>query len=407
MPLSSPRYAVFVLWQSLVVKSYRSFFACLAEGSPCRVALAAPERFRELGNQDVECAPFEPPFTASSTGTLASLDTAGLSLRAKSLHVQATWYRGLARALRSFFGGEGRRIFLCMSEPYSVTALLSWVAMRLSLRRDVVFVCCAMQNIHKRFPWPLAWMQAFVLRRCSAILTLGREHQEVLRRHGYRGECWDFPLWFDSRQFRPSESTEKLSSSGPVTIGYAGGLTEAKGVPDLIQALHILASDPKLSIRVRFVGGGPLADAVHACCTALRAAGCDAAYAGALPAERMSEFFGQLDLLVLPSRTMPHWKEQFGRVLIEAEATGALAIGSSSGEIPTVVADETRIFPEGNIEALTATLALWCQRLSDPVERASLRQTTAQRAFERYSDVRLAERFHKVITATPVKKSLR
>jgi len=44
-----------------------------------------------------------------------------------------------------------------------------------------------------------------------------------------------------------------------------------------------------------------------------------------------------LDVLVLPSRSRSFWKEQFGRVLIEAMACGVPVIGSSSGEIPNVI----------------------------------------------------------------------
>jgi glycosyltransferase involved in cell wall biosynthesis len=59
-----------------------------------------------------------------------------------------------------------------------------------------------------------------------------------------------------------------------------------------------------------------------------------------------------LDCLVLPSRTTAHWKEQFGRVLIEAMACGVPVVGSSSGAIPTVIGDAGRVFPEGDFAAL-------------------------------------------------------
>jgi glycosyltransferase involved in cell wall biosynthesis len=66
--------------------------------------------------------------------------------------------------------------------------------------------------------------------------------------------------------------------------------------------------------------------------------------------------YHQLDALVLPSETRHNWKEQFGRTLVEAMASGVPVIGSDSGAIPDVIGDAGLIFHEGNIEELTAAL---------------------------------------------------
>jgi len=65
-----------------------------------------------------------------------------------------------------------------------------------------------------------------------------------------------------------------------------------------------------------------------------------------------------MDILVLPSETRPNWKEQFGRVLIEAMACGACVVGSDSGEIPTLIkaSGGGRVFPEANPSALADVL---------------------------------------------------
>ena len=64
---------------------------------------------------------------------------------------------------------------------------------------------------------------------------------------------------------------------------------------------------------------------------------------------------------MLPSRAMPNWQEQFGRVLIEAMACAVPVVGSDSGEIPNVIGDAGLVFPEDDVEALAQQL----QRLSD------------------------------------------
>jgi glycosyltransferase involved in cell wall biosynthesis len=68
--------------------------------------------------------------------------------------------------------------------------------------------------------------------------------------------------------------------------------------------------------------------------------------------------YAQLDVLVLPSHTTPTWKEQFGRVLIEALWCDVPVVGSDSGEIPWLIGltGGGLTFPEGDREALAARL---------------------------------------------------
>jgi glycosyltransferase involved in cell wall biosynthesis len=66
-------------------------------------------------------------------------------------------------------------------------------------------------------------------------------------------------------------------------------------------------------------------------------------------------------VLVLPSRTIARWKEQFGRVIIEAHACGTPVIGSDSGAIPEVIADAGLVFPEGDAPKLAAALETLAQ----------------------------------------------
>ena len=76
----------------------------------------------------------------------------------------------------------------------------------------------------------------------------------------------------------------------------------------------------------------------------------------AVPHHDVPRYMNAMDALVLPSRTTPHWKEQFGHVLIEAMACGTPVIGSDSGAIPEVIDSAGLIFPEGDIDALAQHL---------------------------------------------------
>jgi glycosyltransferase involved in cell wall biosynthesis len=58
---------------------------------------------------------------------------------------------------------------------------------------------------------------------------------------------------------------------------------------------------------------------------------------GVLPHSKAHLFYKDIHALVVPSQTTPSWREQFGRTIVEAVASGRPVIGSSSGSIPEVM----------------------------------------------------------------------
>ena len=83
-----------------------------------------------------------------------------------------------------------------------------------------------------------------------------------------------------------------------------------------------------------------------------------------------------MDILVAPSQTVSNWREQFGRMLIEAFACGVPVIGSDSGEIPYVIQDAGVVVGEkdelGWIAAIAELLSIPASRIS----RERLRKST-------------------------------
>jgi glycosyltransferase involved in cell wall biosynthesis len=101
-----------------------------------------------------------------------------------------------------------------------------------------------------------------------------------------------------------------------------------------------------------------------------------------LDSHLMPAFYQELDAFVLPSRTLPTWKEQFGRVLIEAMSCAVAVVGSTSGEIPKVMGEAGLLFAEGDVDALAGHL----QRLSaDPALCAKLGQAGRARVLANYT----------------------
>jgi glycosyltransferase involved in cell wall biosynthesis len=169
----------------------------------------------------------------------------------------------------------------------------------------------------------------------------------------------------------------------PFRIGYAGGrLVREKGIDILLRAVAGLPGNWKLHV----LGSGP--DKLRLQALA-REMSIDARvrFDSPIPSTEVPQYLRQLDLVVLPSITRPNWKEQFGRVLVEAMACEVPVIGSNSGEIPNVIGDAGLIFPEGDVAALRAHIES-LQR--DPARRRELGRRGRARVLEHFTQARIA-----------------
>jgi len=119
---------------------------------------------------------------------------------------------------------------------------------------------------------------------------------------------------------------------------------------------------------------------------------------GFVPHDQAPEYLSAFDLLVLPSETRPHWKEQFGRVIIEALACGTPVVGSDSGEIPNVIAATKGgvVFPEGQPQALAEQLR---SLILNPSLRSHLVEQGRQTVQSHYTNSALAQSFASTIAA--------
>jgi len=157
-------------------------------------------------------------------------------------------------------------------------------------------------------------------------------------------------------------------------------------VLDLVEALPLLPQH----VRLRLVGDGVLRARVVA---RARALGVGEREASLSLSDGMVAELRRLDALALPSRTTPSWKEQFGRVLIEAMSCGVPVVGSSSGEIPRVIGDGGLVYPEGDIAALAAAL----RRLAEtPALHAEMGRRGRARVLEHYTQSSLARQYYKI-----------
>jgi glycosyltransferase involved in cell wall biosynthesis len=283
-------------------------------------------------------------------------------------------------------------------EPYNMA---TWQAIRWANAHGVPAVFFTWQNLHRRYPPPFRWIEQYNHRHAAHAIAGNQEAQDILRAKGFAAPITVIPQFgVDPGLFRPAQATGERSDGPRLVVGYAGGLVPEKGVDVLIEAMaachHQMAAprddtgrpgqaQPPLC-HLRIAGAGSEQARLQALVDQLGLADC-VAFVGRLVSTDMPAFYNTLDVLVVPSRTLPHWKEQFGRVLVEAMACGVPVVGSNSGEIPHVIGDAGLIFPEDNIKALAAILA---RLASDPQLRAELCQRGRTRVLAHYTQQRIA-----------------
>jgi glycosyltransferase involved in cell wall biosynthesis len=171
----------------------------------------------------------------------------------------------------------------------------------------------------------------------------------------------------DTRVFRPLGR----QPSEAFVVAYAGRFVPEKGLDTLLQAVADLGS----GVELWLIGNGPDRPVLESLSQEL---GIEERVRWIEPvsSEKMAEILARVDVVVLPSCTTRVWKEQFGRILVEAMACKVPVVGSDSGAIPEVVGDAGLIFPEGDATALAECL----RRLKESPE---LRHELAERGYVR------------------------
>lgn len=215
------------------------------------------------------------------------------------------------------------------------------------LRRACVpYVLYSAQNIAKRYPPPIRWTERAALRGAAGAYVCNTEAGLILQRKGLRTAASLIGLGVDLSVFQPGDRTEPHT---PLVVGYSGRLETYKGVDVLLRAIALLPD-----VRLLIAGEGPermtlitLADELGVAdrVTFLGHLGSD------LPA-----FYRDLDALVVPSMPTPGWLEQFGRVVVEAMASGVPVVASRSGALPDVVGDAGVLVQPGRAEEIAGAV---------------------------------------------------
>ncbi len=284
-------------------------------------------------------------------------------------------YRGLRRVMNS----APWDVVHVWQEPFTFAG---WQCAMLAPKGSIV-VISTFQNIAKNYPPPFRWMERAALNRSNGWIAFGETIQHTLQdRPGYRERAHQvIPVGVDTQKFSPDRDSghQVCARLGwhtqdiPV-IGYLGRFISDKGLHLLMQVLDTIDRP----WRALFVGGGPLEATLRS--WAARHSSSVQVVTG-IAHEQVPAYLNAMDMLVAPSQTGAAWREQLGRMLLEAFACGVPVIGSDSGEIPAVIGSAGRVVAEKDLDGWKSTIE---ELISSPGAREELSRRGRAEALNRF-----------------------
>ncbi len=248
------------------------------------------------------------------------------------------------------------------------------------------------QNLNRRLPPPFERFRSYTLKQADFLVGRSREAVAVAKAKGYAGPAATVPNAVDTQLFRPMDRQECRQRLGwpsdRFIVGYIGRLVERKGISDLIEAMKHAGE----GMLATFIGDGPMDERIEA---ARREEGLAdrLLHVPGKPLAELPTVMNALDVMVLPSWTVPTWKEQFGRVIIESHACGVPVIGTDSGAIPEVIEEGGVVYREREVKGLVDAI-LRLKR--EPGLRQAMGAAGLRQVAEKYTWERVAERMAEI-----------
>lgn len=332
---------ILVIGHSLVIDSNRKFWSVMARTQEADVTLVIPHQWKSnLINQ----------ITYSyNSETDASLNNITLPVRFKG---NASFYFFVFFKLYQILNAKKYDAIIVTQETWSLSAFQVGLLKYFSKNKKANAYLSICQNIKKnklRFLHPFERLVTSFYHKmfyCDSSIC------DVLTWKKIKNPTLYWPFSYDEELY---QKTISLNPS-PLRLGYLGRLSHEKGIQTLLEAFTLLRK--KMPIELVIAGNGPLKAEL---------AGEGIRFLGTIPHSKAHLFYKDIDLFILPSLTTSFWKEQFGRVIIEAVASGKAVIGSNSGAIPEVLAQIglKTIFEEGNTQSLIEQILLVEKKMNE------------------------------------------
>lgn len=260
------------------------------------------------------------------------------------------WVQGLGDAVLHFDAD----LIHVHNEPWAVTT------QRMVMTGKPVVVHCV-ENLYREAPtlYRLRRMSmGYVLRRIAGYLNWGETGLAAARMAGLPSATPQavIPASPPSEQVFSRVKTERPERL--LKVVFVGRLVHEKGVDTILEALA--RPHRRASMELMIVGEGPERRRLESLAHSL---GVTATFRGRLDASATHEAMAEGHVVVVPSRSVPRWTEQWGRSAVEAMMTGRPVLVSDSGELPRLVGSAAGLFPEGDSQALGRALDAF---LADP-----------------------------------------
>jgi glycosyltransferase involved in cell wall biosynthesis len=299
-------------------------------------------------------------------------------LSLKSMRLRPKWvsFMALFQAIKS----EKPDYVIVLDEALCLNTLFAGIAVKLA-KLNAPVVCYGFENIHQTPPWVwlkkngLSSLPSF-LRKTLRYLLLDRllhpirkkvvsgalvsyiECVKVIRQSHWpllpiKEQWWGVDVTLFSKannEFQERPAIWK-STKDQFVIGFVGRFVSEKGVSDLIHSIAALDSRYLLVC----IGAGPEKESYIRLAKDLQVFN-QLLILPPMPATELANHIAAMNLLALPSHTQTFWKEQYGRVLVEAMAAKIPVIGSRSGAIPYVINDPSCTFQEGDTQGICAAI---------------------------------------------------
>jgi glycosyltransferase involved in cell wall biosynthesis len=321
----------------------------LATRSDLEVHLLVPRRWHEYGRVIDADPPDDPGLRVHVLPILLP--------RAGPMNWYLHFYPGLRRLIRQIRPD----VIHLWEEPWSVVALQASL-----LSGNAAVVMEVDQNIIKRLPPPFEAIRRHVLRRTDHVLSRHEEATSVVRANGYRGSVSAIGYGVNRDIFGPAGEADRAGPPG-LRLGYVGRILEEKGLDEALDAMVRARSPVSLAIMGEGAHEARLRQRVAELGLERRVT-----FQPWRPPAEVAHFIRGLDVLILLSRSTKNWREQFGRVILEAQSCGVPVIGSKSGAIPDVIGPGGWIVPDRDPVALAHCLDAIASQPDDELRNRGL-----------------------------------
>lgn len=308
--------------------------------------------------------------------TFESMSHKMLALNSMSLRPKWVSLKALYQAIKT----AKPDYVIVLDEALYLNTLFAGIAVKLAKLKAPV-VCYGFENIHQTPPW--GWLKKkglgslpIFVRKTLRYLLVDRllhpirkkvvsgalvsyvECAEVIHQSHWpslqtKEQWWGVDFELFSKASKEFKTRPKIwgASNDQVVMGFIGRFVPEKGVADLIQSLKVLGNRYLLVC----IGAGQEKEAYLTLARDLNVSE-QLIILPPMPSAELATHIAAMDLLALPSHTETFWKEQYGRVLVEAMAAKIPVIGSRSGAIPFVIDDQACTFEEGDVQGICSAV---------------------------------------------------